>query len=81
MRAGLDEQPARPVVDRRRVPYEVWVRPHWGWFRRSILSGAFRRFHEPPDAEPHVRWCFYGPYRPANSNENEREQPYDGDRD
>src|SRR5271157_3727551 len=29
----------------------------WGWFRCWIRSGASCRFHEPPDAEPHVRWC------------------------
>src|SRR5271157_41819 len=29
----------------------------WGWFRCWIPSGASCRFHEPPDAEPHVRWC------------------------
>src|ERR1019366_5680645 len=29
----------------------------WDWFRRWISSGASRVLHEPPDAEPHVRWC------------------------
>src|SRR3974390_1742836 len=29
----------------------------WGWFRCWIHSGVSRWFHEPPDAEPHVRWC------------------------
>src|ERR1035437_9162858 len=29
----------------------------WDWSRCWIHSGASRRFHEPPDAEPHVRWC------------------------
>src|SRR3974377_842977 len=31
--------------------------PVWGWFRCWIHSGVSRWFHEPPDAEPHVRWC------------------------
>src|ERR1039457_7132452 len=29
----------------------------WDWFRCWISSGASRVLHEPPDAEPHVRWC------------------------
>src|ERR1017187_10728556 len=29
----------------------------WVWFRCCIRSGPSRWFHEPPDAEPHVRWC------------------------
>ncbi len=29
----------------------------WGWFRCWKCSSASRLFHEPPDAEPHVRWC------------------------
>src|ERR1035441_3682033 len=29
----------------------------WDWFRCWISSGASRLLHEPPDAEPHVRWC------------------------
>ena len=29
----------------------------WGWFRCWTLSDASSRFNEPPDAEPHVRWC------------------------
>src|SRR5450759_1935667 len=29
----------------------------WGWSRCWQPSGASRLLHEPPDAEPHVRWC------------------------
>jgi hypothetical protein len=33
-----------------------WL-PTWGCSRCWLLTDASRRFHEPPDAEPHVRWC------------------------
>ena len=29
----------------------------WGWCRRSIRCSASSVLHEPPYAEPHVRWC------------------------
>src|SRR5437660_8943885 len=29
----------------------------WGWCRCSIPCSASSAFHEPPYAEPHVRWC------------------------
>src|ERR1019366_4048237 len=29
----------------------------WNWSRCWTPSGASRLLHEPPDAEPHVRWC------------------------
>src|SRR6185437_1877974 len=29
----------------------------WGWYRCSIRCSASSAFHEPPYAEPHVRWC------------------------
>src|SRR5215470_1929957 len=31
--------------------------PPWGCSRCWLLNDASRRFHEPPDAEPQVRWC------------------------
>ncbi|HVP55612.1 MAG TPA: hypothetical protein VMU45_11510 [Candidatus Eisenbacteria bacterium] len=45
--ADLDEQRAWPVVDRRRVPYEVWVRPHGVGFAAgysaALLVGFMNR--------------------------------------
>jgi hypothetical protein len=69
MRRGLDEVRAWTSVTNGRGPWwnggashmhsaypKSWF-DHMGWFRCWILSGASCVFHEPPDAEPHVRWC------------------------
>src|SRR5712692_10077631 len=29
----------------------------WGWFRYRLHTVASSVLHEPPYAEPHVRWC------------------------
>src|SRR3974377_1305422 len=38
-------------------PHQSLGSTAWVWFRCWIHSGVSRWFHEPPDAEPHVRWC------------------------
>ena len=37
----------------------------WGWCRCSIRRDDSSASNEPPDAEPHVRWCERGPGNPA----------------
>ena len=58
------EQRQRPwsVVERGSVP--LHIKPcrlptsrAWGWSRCCTSSSDSRVFVEPPDAEPHVRWC------------------------
>jgi RNA-directed DNA polymerase len=39
----------------------------------TLIDGRWRNRLKPPCTDPYARWCFYGPCRPANSDENEGE--------
>src|SRR5215468_8683104 len=84
MRSGHGSQPRMDTVRGGTAVPRICTQPFprlystaWACSPGWLLSGVSRWLHEPPVAEPHDGWCFYGPYRPANSNENGREQPYD----
>ena len=59
---ALGQQWAWPVVERGRASHARGLPASpgstiWGWCRCSIPCSASSVLHEPPYAEPHVRWC------------------------